>query len=496
VSGTAVRLRHPIGGCAPFTLVLALAAVLFDVPLIHAQDAQPDNIVVTPFFRDVTRVETWSFFDPGPDGGNPDYSFIGNRMSFGVGVSTPRWEAAGTFQYIQLFRLPQAAIGPGALGSGGYYFYSAGNRNAYQFYAHALNFGFKSAAKGLRIRGGRMGYTSGAEGDSGVASLEHLKRERLDSRLIGEFEWSIIQRAFDGVRVDVDRRGWRLTGAALMPTQGGYEESASPTITKVQLYSAAATFKPHVVIPWSELQFFSHTYRDRREVETRPDNSPFTATQADITVSTFGASQAGIFPTVAGEVDSVVWLAGQAGRWYGDPHRAWSLAAEIGHRWTAIPWQPWVRAGLLYASGDSDPTDARHGTFFQMLPTSRRYSLSNSYAQMNMKELFGQVYLYPASSVTLRADVHRLSLADPNDRWYAGSGATARTAVFFGYSMRPSNAATSLGTVIEGSAEVKINRYWSVNGYLGHIAGGDVVKRLFVGGSRLTFFYVENVIGF
>jgi hypothetical protein len=476
-------------------LALGLACVvsIAGTPAL-AQDPTSDDVMVTPFFREVTRGESWSFFDPGPDGGDPDYSFLGNRMTFGVTASSPRWEATGAFQYIQLFGLPRTAIGPGALGSGGYYYYSANNRNAYQFYARAMNFAFKSKEKGLRIVGGRMGYTSGAEGESGVPSLEYVKRDRLDSRLIGEFEWSIVQRAFDGVRVDVDRPGWRLTGAAFMPTQGGYEESASPTITKIQLYSAAATFKPGVVIPWSELQVFSHTYRDRRPVETRPDNSPFTGA-ANITMTTFGASQVGIFPTVAGEVDSVVWLAGQAGDWYGDPHRAWSLAAEVGHRWTAVAWQPWVRAGLLYASGDEDPTDDRHGTFFQMLPTSRRYSLSNTYAQMNMKELFGQVYLYPTSSVSLRADVHHVSLADPNDRWYAGSGATARRGSFFGYSMRPSNAATSLGTVVEGSADVKLNRYWSVNAYLGSMRGGDVVKRLFTG-SQLRFFYVENVIAF
>ncbi len=477
--------------------MLAVGLLLWvQISTTQAQDITTEDIVVTPFFRDVTRAESWSFFDPGPTGGDPTYSFLGNRMTFGVNVTSPRWEATGAFQYIQLFRLPVGAIGPGALGSGGYYYYAAGNRNAYQFYARALNFGFKSKAKGLRIVGGRMGYASGAEGDSGVASLEHVKRDRLDSRLIGEFEWSIVQRAFDGVRVDVDRPGWRLTGAALMPTQGGYEESASPAITKIQLYSAAATFKPHVLLPWSEVQFFSHTYRDRREVETRPDNSSSTVTEADITMTTVGASQVGIFPTDFGEVDSVVWLAGQAGDWYGSSHRAWSLAAEVGHRWTAMPWQPWVRVGLLYASGDKDPTDTKHGTFFQMVPTSRRYSLSNSYAQMNMKELFGQVYLYPTSSLTLRADVHRLSLADPNDRWYAGSGATARRGIFFGYSIRPSNAATEFGTVVEGSADVRLNRYWSVNAYLGHIAGGDVVKRLFTAGHRLSFFYLENVIGF
>lgn len=460
-----------------------------------AQDVPSSDVTVSPFFRETTRVESWSFFDPGDAGADPTYSFLGNRMTFGVTAKSPHWEADGAFQYIQLFGLPRNAIGPGALGSGAYYYYSAGNRNAYQFYASRLNFSFKLPDRGLRVTGGRMGYTSGAEMNSGVPSLEHLKRERLDARLIGEFEWSIVQRAYDGVRADLDRPGWRLTGAALMPTQGGYEESASPTITKIQVYSAAATFKPDVVLPWSELQLFTHTYRDRRPVETRPDNSPFQSA-ADISVTAFGASQAGIFPTVAGEVDSIVWLAGQVGNWYGDPHRAWSLAAEVGHRWTAAPWQPWLRTGFLYATGDADATDDRHGTFFQMLPTSRRYALSNTYAQMNMRDLFGQVYLYPTASLSLRADVHRLDLADANDQWYAGSGATARRGVFFGYSMRPSNGASSLGTVFEGSADLKLTRSWSVNAYLGRVAGGEVVKRLFPESSRLTFFYFENAIVF
>ena len=53
--------------------------------------------------------------------------------------------------------------------------------------------------------------------------------------------------------------------------------------------------------------------------------------------------------------------------------------------------RPWLRAGYLYASGDSDAADDRHGTFFQMLPSSRKYALSSVYAQMNLHDLFVQV---------------------------------------------------------------------------------------------------------
>jgi len=32
-------------------------------------------------------------------------------------------------------------------------------------------------------------------------------------------------------------------------------------------------------------------------------------------------------------------------------------------------WKPWFRAGVAYGSGDNDPKDGKHGTFFQILPT-------------------------------------------------------------------------------------------------------------------------------
>jgi hypothetical protein len=38
-------------------------------------------------------------------------------------------------------------------------------------------------------------------------------------------------------------------------------------------------------------------------------------------------------------------------------------------------------------------------------------------------------------------------------------------------------------------------KYWSMNAYLGRMWGGDVVRASFIG-DRLTFWYIENVIGF
>ncbi|HYU79834.1 MAG TPA: hypothetical protein VEK56_12670, partial [Vicinamibacterales bacterium] len=82
----------------------------------------------------MTRVESWSFFQPFEGGGNPTYSFVGNRATLGVRVKSVRFDLDGAFQYAQLVGVPERAVGPNALGSGGFYFFQAGSREAYQLY--------------------------------------------------------------------------------------------------------------------------------------------------------------------------------------------------------------------------------------------------------------------------------------------------------------------------------------------------------------------------
>jgi Alginate export len=171
------------------------------------------------------------------------------------------------------------------------------------------------------------------------------------------------------------------------------------------------------------------------------------------------------------------------------------LTAEIGHQWPTARWQPWVRAGLLHASGDDDDADDTHGTFFQMLPTVRRYSMTTTYSQMNLDDRFVQALLKPHARVGLRADVHWLSLADAADGWYFGSGATQEEGSLFGFALRPSGGDAALGTSFEASADYTVNSHVSVNGFLGYIRGGDVVRRSFAG-DRLTFAYVETILRF
>ena len=496
--------------------VLRAAGLLF-VLIASSAYAQPpaDDAEVTPYLHNVSRLESWSFFGPPAGQGDPSYTFLSTRSTLGVRLRSKRLDVEGAFQYAQILGLPEHSIGvAGPLGTGALYFAAARAPQAFQLYFKSLHARVKNILPGLSVTAGRMGYASGAEGSghelrfpiaksvqnsrnspgSGHESRAQLKQLRLESRLIGEFEWSVFQRAFDGLRLDLDRPRWRATTAVLFPTQGGFEESANPAMSTLRVTTGVVTFAAEHVIPRSELQLFAYHYRDQRPVRGRPDNAGVTARAADVSIVTFGASQVGSFRMRGGEFDSLIWVAAQTGDWYGDDHGAISIALEGGYKWRAR-WRPWIRAGWLHASGDEDPTDERHGTFFQMLPTSRRYALSTAYAQMNLRDLFAQVLFEPHRRVNARAEVHRLALARGADRWYSGSGATAERGDYFGYSARVSGGLTSLGTAIEGSADVQLTPRWSLNGYIGTVLGDDVVRATFAG-DRLRFAYLESVLSF
>jgi hypothetical protein len=129
------------------------------------------------------------------------------------------------------------------------------------------------------------------------------------------------------------------------------------------------------------------------------------------------------------------------------------------------------------------------------VPSIQRYSKSTTYAQMNLRDTFAELSVEPHPRLAIRAEVHRLGLAEGADRWYYGSGATSRNAAFFGFTTHPSGGNTDLGTLFESEADVTLNRVWSMHAYLGWMKGGDVVRRSFAG-DRLVFFFLENTLRF
>ena len=154
-----------------------------------------------------------------------------------------------------------------------------------------------------------------------------------------------------------------------------------------------------------------------------------------------------------------------------------------------------MRGGVTWLSGDGEPGDGTHGTFFPMLPTVRRFSQSTLYSLANLRDVMVQTMLRPRADVSLRVDLHLVGLASRRDGWYAGSGATQESGRIFGYTLRPSGGESRLMEVVEGSADWRLNPHWSVNGYLGVASSGPVVRTSFADGPAV-FFYIENVLQF
>lgn len=473
--------------------------VLFVLFLSAPAVAQPAEPKVTGTISNVTRVESWSFFSPRVDRlavsadpiGEPNYTFIGDRTELGVSVEGRRFDLAGVFNYVRLENLPTRAIGPGGFGSGAFYFAATGVRYSYQLYLGELTVRLKSADRTRSLTIGRMSAYTRADRPARPAAVDRLVTGRLDGRLVGDFEWSLYQRRFDGARLDADRGRWRFSGGAFMPTQGGYEESTNLTINTIQLGTASASHTSDR----AQTQAFAYLYRDRRRGRKAVvDNRLGNDAPVDVTIPTFGGSHARVIELPSGDADVVAWGAAQIGDWYGLPHRAGSAVVEGGHRWSRAVLRPWLRAGYAWASGDGAWDDRRHTTFFQLLPSSRKYALSSVYTHMNLRDVFVQLLIEPRR-FDARIEVHRLALVNGGDLWYQGSGATSSGDRFFGFSGRFANGETSLGTVVEGTLDVPIRRHWSMNGYAGVIRGGRAVRQMFTD-KPLTMWSLESVIRF
>jgi hypothetical protein len=446
--------------------------------------------------ENMTRAELWRYFQPPPNAATrPEYTFVGNRSTLAVSYRGSRWSARGALQYVRLENLPAGSIGPGLLGTGAAYFFQASGTFSYQFYLRGLSLGWRDAASGAWFEGGRLSRAASTEAPSGDATIDRLVATELNGRLLGDMEWSFYQRAWDGVRGGVRRGGLAATVTAAVPTQGTFEESANLSMDRVRVAAAELTLAPGALLPRTRVEFFGIGYDDTRPVTARPDNSGHEPRRADIRVWTAGASAAGAYPWRWGVTDVAGWAAGQSGAWYELSHRAAAATGAVGHRFTGVPWQPWLRAGTAYASGDTSATDGAHGTFFPLLPSGDRVSRLNAYALMNVVDRWAALEVQPHRALDVTVSVRRVTLASAADRWYQGSGATLRFGNYFGFQGRSGRGGSTIGTVVDGTATWRPVRSWTLRAFAGRIMGGDVVTRLFRD-DRLVTAWLESTVHF
>ena len=375
------------------------------------------------------RTEMWHWFESrGPF--NNDYVFASFLGRGAIKWKDDWFEGMLEAQNSSLLGLPDKAIAPapqGNLGLGAVYF--AHNRRSHDtgiFLKQAFVL-FKNVAglEGVTLKGGRFEFSEGNEVLTKEPTLDWLKNVRLSQRLIGPFGWSHVGRSFDGGVASLTRGPVNLTVMASHPTQGGFDLQGMKHMNEIDLFYMSLNLTRPSFAENTDARFFYIYYKDDRGL-LKSDNRPLAVRQADtrhIDVHTQGGHIISVFPTRLGPIDTLAWGAMQQGDWGRLDHTAWTWNLELGWQ-PNLPWKPWLRIGYGRSSGDDNPRDGDHGTFFQLLPTSRIYSLSTFYNLMNSEDGFVQLILRPIPGLVSRTDFHNIRVVETRDLWYQGAGAT------------------------------------------------------------------------
>ena len=447
------------------------------------------------------RAEAWDWFEPGSGvPGDNSYVFLG-LLGHGIfGYDSRRWfDARVDIQNTTLLNLPEHSNAPppaGDLGVGASYFATRKDGNPSRVFLNQGYLTLKSPAQpSTFLRAGRFEFQDGLEVMTGDATLDWLKRARLGARLVANVVFSHSGRSLDGFWGSFDRARFNVTALATHPRQGVFEPEGMPDITKVDLGLVSATLKPGTILPRSEFRAFYLYYGDERspaDTVVKVDNRAAPARAADsaaIQLHQFGLHAVKAVPLGNGEADFLFWGVLQRGDWGLLKHRAGAFSVEAGYQ-PKMSWRPWLRAGYFRSTGDDDPTDGTHGTYYITLYTARQFAQFPFYNAMNSKDLFVQLLLRPVpGKLTLRSEFHDLKLTEPADLWYGGSGAIQRRGSF-GVGGKPSGGENDLARTLDISVTWDPSPRWTIYGYAARAWGGAVPESIY-GSGGAGFAYLE-----
>ena len=346
-----------------------------------------------------------------------------------------------------------------------------------------------------RVKLGRFEYFDGTEVKAKDPTLAAVVQTRVSQhRLISNFGFTAVQRTFDGGQFSSECGAEQFhffLGAR--PTAGIFQVDGMPELD-IEVYYGA--FTRTMETPHSAAQFrvFGLGYVDDRNTILKTDNRPTPVRTADINkiqLATYGGGlRAGHQYHECRQV-RFPGLGSLPGRGLGKSdsarrrvRRGTGLAAPGKAPETVVEYR------LFLGSGDGNPNDSIHGTFFQVLTTPRQYARFPFYNMMNNGDVYGTLNLKPTSKLLLRSEAHALWLANTADLWYSGGGAFQPKT--FGYTGRPSNNFSSLAKVWDLSADYQITRSVSTTFYYGHAWGEAVIAKLYPKDPNGQLFFLET----
>lgn len=473
-------------------LVVSTATLLCQQPA--PKPVKIGNWTLTGSVR--SRLESWEWFTPNT--GDPSYMFLGNHLRLGLSKQGKNLDWVFEIESPILLNLPENAIASGVqgqLGLGASY-YAANDRKRNvggmfpkQVYAKVNNaFGSKNAS----VRLGRFEFQDGSEVTAKNATLGTIKRDRVHQRLIGPFVFTHVMRSFDGFHYVYNKPKINYTVVGAFPTRGVLQVDGWGWMKTAFLYGSATGQVNPGKASTGEWRVFGIYYDDWRQV-LKADNRSAAIRLADngsIRLGTFGGHYVHVAETKAGTFDILGIGAGQFGKWGALNQRSGMIDLEGGWQPKFLPkLKPWVRAGYYYGTGDGNPNDNKHTTFFQILPTPRPFARFPFFDMMNNEDRFGMLTVRPHKRLTLKTEAHALRLANHNDLWYLGGGAFQPWT--FGYQARSTTGARGLANLYDVSADFFVNANLAFSLYYGYAQGKSVMQAIYPKGPNAHLGYLE-----
>jgi len=442
------------------------------------------------------RWEYWSGLEGRPNS-QSDYNFANLRVRPYLRYPGKYFHFFFAFQYAGAFNLPENAVsGPGRI----YYSLSEPEDAPYsvdvvEFWMEAKDF----LAEGLGFRVGRQGIKDGLEVLYKDKVFDWVKKVRLSERLLGTFDWTNLGRRYDMALGFYDREAFRVEGFASKLLSGGFEyDHAYRQLNDVDIFGGSFTLKKDALLKHTEGRIYGIYYRDDRV-------SAGTVTGGTLDIPAVGASVVGVYPLGPGMLDALVWGCYEWGDWGITDHSAYAVFAELGYQFPDLRLKPWFRLGVAHASGDDDPAEGTHKSFFNMAPTNHKwYGYMDTSAFSNLVDFYQQVILKPAEKVVVLIDGHLFWLADENDSWYAGSGPSNNEV--FGYAggynvttdsiARTTDGEAFIGGELDLTAKYKASKHVAFSGTYSHFFGAAGADAIFTENNNGDWFYLQTVVTF
>ena len=469
--------------------LIALLSLCARHPAANAQSEPSHRVKVLIYDR--TRVDAWQWFAAPPYASTNGYGE--SLLRLGVAQQLHHWDWLLELSQPSILDAPSDAVSAnpaqGQLGLGGTYYAANGNNNwpAAAFLKQGF-IRYDGAGKALRV--GRYEFFDGAETRPANATLAWLQENRVSSRLISNFGFSAAQRSLDAVDGYWNAGTWNVTALAARSDQGVFNMNGNPELNVDVQYLALTHSQAHQRVLW---RAFAIGYHDGRTGVVKTDNRPLPVRAADhknIRIGTYGGNITTVVPGGPGQFDFLFWGVLQNGQWGTQGQSSGAAALEGGYQ-LKVRTAPWLRGGWFRSTGDNNPNNNTHSTFFQLLPTPRLYARVPFYNLMNNTDSFVQLMDHPVRRVAVRSDLHWLQLTSGRDFWYQGGGAFDNKV--FGYVGRPGNGLTSFANVADISADWRTTKNINLNFYYGYVQGKSVIAAIYPTDRTMQFGFAEFI---